>query len=102
MAGVLKDKEVSPKEAPHGRNGNSELPTVRIRLPGSHRLESEFATEVGQVLGSLGVAFRRDDRVVEIQEEEFSGELDRFKLARGGLRKRPFLKLIYVGPAASR
>jgi len=29
---------------------------------------------------------RCDDRLVEIQEEEFSGELDRFKLARGGLK----------------
>jgi hypothetical protein len=73
----------APRE--HSDNGNNPL-TTRIRLPGSHRLESKFAAEVGQVLGPLGVAFRHDDRVVEIQEEEFSGELDRFKLARGGLK----------------
>ena len=77
---------IGNQDAQRGRNGNSEQPLVRIRLPGCRRLESKFATEVGQVLGHLGVVFRNDDRVVEIQEEEFSGELDRFKLARGGLK----------------
>jgi hypothetical protein len=64
----------------HSKNG-SESPRVRIRLG---KVESKFAAECGEVLGPLGVLFRCDERVVEIQEEEFSGELDRFKLARGG------------------
>ena len=59
---------------------------ARIYLPAPPRVESKFAAEVGQVLGPLGVVFRCDERVVEIQEEEFSGELDRFKLARGGAK----------------
>jgi Domain of unknown function (DUF3854) len=64
---------------------NKKPARVRIIL-GTQRLESQFAEEVGQLLGPLEVVFRRDDSVVEIQDEQFTGELDRFKLARGGLK----------------
>ncbi len=79
-------EEARGRAAATGRNGAGGPAPVRILLPGPQRLESKFATEIGQVLGPRGVAFRCDDRVVEIQEEEFSGELDRLKLARGGLK----------------
>jgi hypothetical protein len=59
---------------------------VRILLPCTGKSESKFAEEVGRAVSPLGVVFRCDERVVEMQEEEFSGELDQFKLARGGLK----------------
>jgi hypothetical protein len=58
----------------------------KIRLPGLNRVESQFAHEVGQTLNHTEVLFRCGERVVEVQEEQFDGELDRFKLARGGLK----------------
>ncbi|HKB90064.1 MAG TPA: bifunctional DNA primase/polymerase, partial [Opitutaceae bacterium] len=58
----------------------------RIRLPRLDWVDSQFADAVGKVLGSLAVVFRCDDRVVEVDDEEFSGELDRAKLALGGLK----------------
>ncbi len=57
-----------------------------IHLPKLNWVESQFAEAVGKVLGSLGVVFRCDDRVVEVDEEEFDGKRDRFKLALGGLK----------------
>ena len=58
----------------------------KIRLPGLNRAESQFAHDVGNVLGKRQVLFRLNDRVVEVEEEHFDGELDRFKLAKGGLK----------------
>src|SRR5262249_6334431 len=43
-------------------------------------------SEVGSVLGALEVVFRFNDHVIEIEEEPFDGEVDKFKLARGGLK----------------
>jgi len=74
------EREQAPQEP------GDERSLVRILLPGIGRLDSKFYTEVGKAIGPLGVIFRRDDRVVEVQEEEFDGELDRFKLAHGGLK----------------
>src|SRR5262249_17374835 len=73
-------------EGPMG--GVIEFPKERpqIRLPKIGRAESQSAREVGSVLGALEVGFRSNDHVVEIQEEPFDGELDKFKLARGGLK----------------
>jgi hypothetical protein len=58
----------------------------QVLLPGVSRPESGFAQVVGEILGPLNVIYRCDDRVVEIENEEFNGELDRFKLAHGGLK----------------
>jgi hypothetical protein len=60
----------------------------QIRLPALNRSESQFAAEVGQLLGQRQVLFRLDDRLVEVEQEQFDGELDQFKLARGGLKFR--------------
>lgn len=77
-----------------GANGHARI--RQIRLPAIRRLDSKFAMEVGQVIGPLGVCFRYHDRVVYIEDEEFNDELDRFKLARGGL------KFITLTPAKAR
>jgi len=58
----------------------------RIHLPRLGWPESEFADRIGKILGPLEVIYRCDERVVEIDSEEFSCEFDRFKLARGGLK----------------
>jgi Domain of unknown function (DUF3854) len=82
-----KSKRDNRKE--QGRSDSTEAndKSARVRIIlGTQRLESQFAEEVGQLLGPLEVVFRRDDSVVEIRDEQFTGELDRFKLARGGLK----------------
>jgi hypothetical protein len=79
-----KSKSDNLKESVNTESNNKPA-RVKIIL-GTQRLESQFAEEVGQVLSPLEVVFRRDDSVVEIQDEQFTGELDRFKLARGGLK----------------
>jgi len=68
--------------------GVIEFPKERppVRLPKIGRAESEFASEVGSHLEKLEVGFRFNDHLVEIQDEPFDGELDKFKLARGGLK----------------
>jgi hypothetical protein len=58
----------------------------RVRLPGHGKVESEFSTEIGEILGKLNVVFRHNDRVLEIENQEFTGELDRFEIAEGGLK----------------
>jgi hypothetical protein len=58
----------------------------QILLPGLARAESKFTEEVGNALGPRNVLFRSNNNVVEVQEESFDGELDRFKLAHGGLK----------------
>jgi hypothetical protein len=67
-------------------DGSLSMP--QIRLPALNRPESQFAAEVGQLLGQRQVLFRLDDRLVEVEQEQFDGELDQFKLARGGLKFR--------------
>jgi hypothetical protein len=61
-------------------------PRPQIRLPGLNWVESQVAAAVGKELGRREVLFRYDDRVVEVEQEQFDGELDRFKLAKGGLK----------------
>jgi Bifunctional DNA primase/polymerase, N-terminal len=76
----LKEQQVVRTEA-------AERAGARVQIIlGTKRLESEFCEDVGKVLAPLDVVFRRDDTVVEIQDEQFTGELDRFKLARGGMK----------------
>jgi hypothetical protein len=58
----------------------------QIQLPTTGRPESVFATKLGQIIGPTEQLFRYDDRLVEVIEEDFSGQYDRFKLARGGLK----------------
>jgi hypothetical protein len=50
--------------------------------------ESVFAAELGQVIGPTEQLFLYDDRLVEVIEHDFSGQYDRFKLAKGGLNSR--------------
>jgi hypothetical protein len=68
-----------------GDNGTP-APRPQIRLPGLNRVESQFTAEVGKELGRREVLFRYDDWLVEVDHEQFNGELDRFNLARGGLK----------------
>jgi hypothetical protein len=67
---------------------------IRILLPGLGRNERKFGKEVGAVIGPLNVAFLHGDRVVEIFDEPIpeaeTKQLDRNKLARGGLKFRGF------------
>jgi hypothetical protein len=58
----------------------------RVRLPTNGRVESEFSNDVGKILGKLEVSCRYNGRAVEIENEEFTGVLDRFKIAEGGLK----------------
>jgi hypothetical protein len=58
----------------------------QIKLPGLVWTEAEFADAIGKILEPIDAIYRYDDRVVEIQNEEFTGELDRYKLALGGLK----------------
>jgi hypothetical protein len=62
----------------------------QIQLPTVGRPESVFATELGQIIGPTEQLFRYDDRLVEVIEEDFTGQYDRFKLARGGLKFETF------------
>jgi hypothetical protein len=59
-----------------------ERPQIHLVEPG--RVESEVARDIGRALGELNVLFRRDEEIVELVNEPFDGELDRFKLAKGG------------------
>jgi len=61
-------------------------PLPRVMLPSLNRPESQFATEMGHVIGDCQTLFRLNDQVVEIDQEEFDGDFDKFKLARGGLK----------------
>lgn len=76
----------TPEELEREMPGSGQMP--RVRLPGLNRVESRFADDVGKILGQRQVLFRLNDNVVEVEEEQFDGELDRFKLARGGLKFR--------------
>jgi hypothetical protein len=64
----------------------------KVILPGLGRNERAFSTEVGAIIGPLNVAFLHNDRVAEIYDEpvplETENNLDRNKLARGGLKFR--------------
>ena len=62
----------------------------QILLPSTGRPESKFATELGQEIGPIEKLFQYDGSLVEIIEEDYSGQYDRFKLARGGLRFETF------------
>src|SRR5262249_28291363 len=48
----------------------------QILLPSTGRPESVFATELGQVIGPTERLFCYDDRLVEIIEEDFTGQYD--------------------------
>jgi hypothetical protein len=71
-------------EAVFGPNANHPLP--QIVLPKLSRQESRFATEMGQAIGPLDVLFRYQDELVEIRNEPFTDQLDKNKLAKGGLK----------------
>jgi hypothetical protein len=62
----------------------------QIVLPSTGRPESKFATELGQEIGPIEKLFQYDGSLVEIIEEDYSGQYDRFKLARGGLKFETF------------
>ena len=57
-----------------------------IQLPRANRTESKFAADMGNAIGPSDVLFRRQDRIVEIRDEPFSGDVDENKLASGGLK----------------
>jgi hypothetical protein len=63
----------------------------RLFLPCVGRPAGGVGDELGGILAPLDVIFRTtgDEQVVEIYEEDWSGEYDRFKLARGGTKFRP-------------
>jgi len=67
---------------------------IQVLLPRLGRNERSFATDIGEIIGPLNVAFLHHDRVVEIFDEPVpKDEKDRFdrnKLARGGLKFRSF------------
>jgi hypothetical protein len=69
---------------------------TQVLLPRLGRNERRFATEVGDIIGPLNVAFIHEDRVVEIYNEpvpvddDAENRLDRNKLARGGLKFSTF------------
>jgi hypothetical protein len=79
------ERELAERVAETAMHG----PRPRILLPGPNRPESQFADEVGKVLAQSQAAFRFNDRVVEVENEEFNEELDRFKLAKGGPKFKP-------------
>jgi hypothetical protein len=68
----------------HDLTSSDRLP--EIELPVKGKLESEFAVEVGAILDQKEAVFLYNNQVIEIQNQELSGELDRNKLASGGLR----------------
>src|SRR5580704_18768376 len=68
----------------HDLTSSDRLP--EIELPVKGKLESEFAVEVGAILDQEEAVFLYNNQVIEIQNQELSGELDRNKLASGGLR----------------
>jgi hypothetical protein len=65
---------------------------AQVLLPKVGRNERAFASETGQIIGPLNVAFLHNDRVAEIYDEPVpvvkTEELDRNNLARGGLKFR--------------
>ena len=63
-------------------------PTQRppLELPTLNRPESNFAHELGAGIGPVEKLFQYDSPVVEIIDEKFCAQYDRFKLARGGLK----------------
>jgi hypothetical protein len=87
-AEVIEAKTESTSAAP-GRSAiqsiaNDSLP--QIVLPKLSRQESTFAAEMGQAIGPLNVLFRYQEAIVEIKDELFTEELDKSKLATGGLK----------------
>ena len=62
---------------------------AQLELPTVNRPESNFAHELGAEIGPAEQLFQYDNPVVEIIDEKFSGQSDRFKLARGGLKFQP-------------
>jgi hypothetical protein len=81
------------KNAPESVENDPEQ--TRVLLPHLGRNERRFATEVGDIIGPLNVAFIHEDRVVEIFNEpvpaaDDKNRLDRNKLARGGLKFSTF------------
>lgn len=75
---------MTEKHGPAHSGRNGQLP--EIRLPKLNRQESVFAAEMGKAIDPHGVLFRCQDKIVEIKDEPFSGELDKNKLATGGLK----------------
>jgi hypothetical protein len=72
-----------------GNNGGTNgRPRPQVLLPGLGKSDRQFAIEAGNILKELGVVFLRNDEVVEVVEEQFDGELDDLKLAKGGLKFR--------------
>ncbi len=78
---------------------NGQYPSVdpehtKVLLPRLGRNERNFAGDIGKIIAPLNVAFLHHDRVVEIFDEpippEEKNQLDRNKLARGGLKFRGF------------
>jgi hypothetical protein len=82
MKSTESDQRVNTKSGLSGRNG--QLPP--IRLPKLNRQESVFAAEMGKAIDPHGVLFRCQDKLVEIKDEPFTEELDKNKLATGGLK----------------
>lgn len=78
--------EPDPPGAHTNRKARNNRP--QILLPGLNRTESEFATELAAHIAPLNVLFCFEESIVEVVEEKFTGELDRFDLARGGLKFR--------------
>src|SRR6516165_489540 len=59
----------------------------QVVLPKAAKTEGRFAAEVGEILAKKEVLFRsEEDLLIEIKGEPFSGERDKFNLARGGLK----------------
>jgi hypothetical protein len=88
-------KPPKPKNAgEQTKSPNYDPEKTEILLPRLGRNERNFAKDVGQIIGPLNVAFLHHDRVVEIFDEPIpkdkKDQLDRNKLARGGLKFRAF------------
>jgi hypothetical protein len=58
----------------------------QIVLPHPGKNESKFAIELAKELAPKELLFLYNNQVVELVEEEYSGELDRHKMAEGGLK----------------
>jgi hypothetical protein len=66
------------------------IPKPQVILPKVGRPESQFADEVGNHLARSGTLIRLDETTAsEIYDEPFTGELDKYKLACGGLKFLP-------------
>jgi hypothetical protein len=78
-------------DLPKGNEAMSEIsqPLPQIELPKAGRVESKFAAEMGKAISPSHDLFRYQGEIVEIRDEPFTDELDRHKLAKGGLAFSP-------------